>query len=66
MLGTSDWAGKGIFGDELDDLRLDFSGFNTVGDLVNEGEFKGEVVRGKGTAIGESSAEDEPSSSSSK
>lgn len=61
ILGTRDWAGKGILGDELDDLRLDLSGFNTpVGDLVRGGELRG----GKGTAGGgDISWEEEPSSS---
>jgi hypothetical protein len=63
MLGTSDWAGKGMLGDELEDLRLDLSGFNTDEGLGREGECKGDV-RGKGTAMGDSSVEEEPSSSS--
>lgn len=63
ILGTRDWEGKGMFGDEMEDLRLDLSGFTTVGDLVREGECKGEV-RGKGTAISFISFEEEPSSSS--
>jgi hypothetical protein len=55
MLGTRDWEGKGILGDEVEDLRLDLSGFRrgTVGDeevLETEGECNGEV-RGKGTGL---------------
>lgn len=62
MLGTRDWAGKGMWGDELHDLRLDLSGFNTpLGDLVRVGECRG----GKGTArVGDKSWDEEPSSSS--
>jgi hypothetical protein len=63
ILGTSDWAGKGMLGDELEDLRLDLSGFNTDVGLGREGECKGDV-RGKGTAMRDSSVEEEPSSSS--
>ena len=48
MLGTSDWAGKGMLGEELEDLRLDLSGFNTLVGLGREGE-----ERGKGTALGD-------------
>lgn len=59
MLGTRDWAGKGMLGDEREDLRLDLSGFNTPdGDLVRGGEWRG----GKGTAVGV--GDEEPSSSS--
>lgn len=47
-----------MLGDELEDFRLDLSGLDKVGDLVREGECKGEV-RGKGTE----SWDDEPSSS---
>lgn len=47
-------------GDELEDLRLDLSGFNTpLGDLVRGGECRG----GKGTAVGGGGGEEEPSSS---
>lgn len=60
ILGTRDWEGKGMLGDEREDLRLDLSGFTWVGDLVREGECKGEV-RGKGTGR---SFDEEPSSSS--
>jgi hypothetical protein len=62
MLGTRDWAGKGMLGDELEDLRLDLSGLNAAGDLMEEGECKGEV-RGKGTATGNNSFDEEASSS---
>jgi hypothetical protein len=49
ILGTKDCAGKGMLGDELEDLRLDLSGFSTpLGDLVRGGEWR----EGKGTAMG--------------
>lgn len=51
-----------MFGDELEDLRLDLSGFNKGGGRVRGGECKGEV-RGKGTAVEDSSFDEEPSSS---
>lgn len=55
ILGTRDWEGKGILGDEVEDLRLDLSGFRsgTVGDeevLATVGECSGEE-RGKGTGL---------------
>ena len=60
MLGTRDWAGKGMLGDELEDFRLDLRGFNTpVGDLVRGGDCRG----GKGIAMGAISCDEEPSSS---
>lgn len=47
-----------MFGDEVEDLRLDLSGFNTpLGDLVSGGEW-----RGKETGVG-GGGEEEPSSS---
>ena len=49
ILGTRDWEGKGMLGDELEDLRLDLSGFRV---LASEGECKGEV-QGKGTTLKE-------------
>lgn len=49
-----------MLGDEFEDLRLDLRGFNAPdGDLVRGGECKG----GKGTAMGDTSWEEEPSSS---
>jgi hypothetical protein len=51
MLGTRDWEGKGIFGDELEDLRLDLKGFPS-GVLATDGDCSGEE-RGKGTAVKE-------------
>jgi hypothetical protein len=44
----------GTRGDELEDLRLGLSGFDTVGALVKEGECNGEV-RGKGNVLGDRS-----------
>ena len=40
ILGTRDWEGKGMLGDEPEDFRLDLSGFNMIGlgVLVREGE----------------------------
>lgn len=53
MLGTKDWEGKGIFGEEDEDLRLDLSGFTVGVDVVrgNMGE-----ERGKGTAFSSGSS----------
>lgn len=51
MLGTRDCGGKGICGEELEDFKLDLSGFRTDGVeavLVIGGE-----ERGKGTALKE-------------
>ena len=63
-LGTRDWEGKGMLGDELEDFRLDLSGFATFGgDLERVGECKGEV-RGKGTVLEDRSCDEELSSSS--
>ena len=60
MLGTKDWEGKGMLGDEEEDFRLDLRGFpfdsstdevlEGGGEVRRGGECMGEE-RGKGTAL---------------
>ena len=41
MLGMRDWEGKGIFGEEKEDFRLDLSGFPFDNSIVGD-EVRGE------------------------
>ena len=51
ILGTRDWEGKGMLGDDSEDFRLDLSGLNTVEVTALE-------------ESGDKSCDEEPSSSS--
>lgn len=50
ILGTRDWEGNGMLGDELDDFKLDLSG-SFRGEGTEVGDCRDEEERGKGIAF---------------
>lgn len=57
MLGTRDWGGKGICGDELEDLREDLSGLPLERRMGVEDvrETEGRTGRESGAGLGKGS-----------